>query len=875
MNITPRYLNLQMVKISIKRFKFYQESEFQTFTFNSDQITLLEGTSNSGKSTILEALYWCLYGSNKKVCPKGMSTTVKNPTIVKVVLDNGIEITRIKPPDTLEVTGFNKEGDILTEEGAQYWIEENFGTKFCFLATSYMRQGRESPLIELKNAERIQLLQELSFGKILDDDKDNDPKYYSNKIDTEIKAVKANLLTTEGKLSGLEDCHRKQSKTCETYIKLWEEKRKEEPSKSEIKKLETAIEESESFVKRNKKKLVNLRTQWVEYNSYIKEKDKLENNLSISKDKLAEFPYSPKDLDNHLEWLDTNEKKKEQENRIKCLKPEEAVINFLVEYKSKLKDLNKEIILYNEYIEQKDKLGITDETTIEDEIKSMRQKLDTSKQNAIRLENYNHKKKARNSWLNKKVEIEDNVIKLEKSKKKYEDYFNHQGVFALLKTLDLVDEKESNKNILAKYYTTKDGFSKIRNILNQKRYDLIIKTAELSCPECQARLTMENGHLIKYYRIENAEEIVESCDKGLDTIMKIDNNLKEYLIDKKLPLELDEEEPPIPEELTEITTMTTSEKQKLSSRLKELESYKPLKITLLPSVLEKYKLEEVESYLSHERKYKNYLDAVNESIDIKIKDSALELSRKDCQKYITEYKLLSGKIVEINSSIKKLEAADKPDEKVETLEEIINQNEKTIKDNSSLLEAGKRILEVNKLKTSLDEIKKEIKTLTNRHVALDRIKQLIFDTKSLALEETVETINCLLDEISKVMYGNDTKIVVSMFKELKSRDYLKSELNVNLIKGYDDEAISYDFDELSGGEKSRLSLAITLALSTISSTPFLFIDEGMSSMHASLRDLCSKVIKEYSSGKVVINICHTIGIGNFDKVLTIKKEDNI
>ena len=126
------------------------------------------------------------------------------------------------------------------------------------------------------------------------------------------------------------------------------------------------------------------------------------------------------------------------------------------------------------------------------------------------------------------------------------------------------------------------------------------------------------------------------------------------------------------------------------------------------------------------------------------------------------------------------------------------------------MEAGKRIIEIDKLKTSLEENRKEIKDLTDRHVALDRIKQIISDTKSLALEETVETLNALLDEISRVMYGNETRIVVSMFKELKSRDYLKAELNVQLITGYGEEAIDYDVDELSGGQQQRVAIARAL-----------------------------------------------------------------
>lgn len=875
-----------MVKISIKRFKFYSDAEFSTFTFNEDEITLLKGTSNSGKSTILEALYWCLYGSNKKVAPKGYTTTVKNPTIVKIKLPNGTEITRTKPPDTLEVIGFNKEGNILTDEAAQYWIEENFGTKSCFLATSYMRQGRESPLVELKNSERIQLLQELSFGKILDEDKDNDPKYYTNKIDMEIKLVKNNLLVIEGKLSGLEDCYKKQSKTCESYYDFWKGHREDKPDKNIIKGLEKERQELEGNIGRNKKELSKLRKKWTEYEDYIKERDRLKEESEINEKKINTFPYKLDDLDNHLIWLFDSEKKKEQEEDVERLRVDDDIIKFLNEYETKLDTISKEIILYKEHDGFVKSLKINSDE-VETEISSIQEKLELAKddetileKHALMKESHRYKKKTRLIWENKKKEIVQNIEELKLSKEKYENYFNSENISELISILGLENKEKTNKAIIAEHYTSKEGFNSLIDSLKNKIYELNIKTVELSCPECKTHLTLDSGELIKYHKVENSKEIILSCEKGLKTIKTVDNLMKEYLNNKKLPLELDEEEPPIPDNFFENipspkVNLEPTEKQKLIKRLRSLQSYRPLKLSLLPSLLEIYPLNKLESYLDKNKNYKNYLEALSKLNNLVLSNRILDLDKKKCQKYITDYKVLTTKKEEIRKSIKQLTIIDKPDEYITELDKIITKDENRVKEIINLIEAGKRIIEIDKLKISLEENKKEIKDLTDRHVALDRIKQIVSDTKSLALEETVETLNALLDEISRVMYGNETRIVVSMFKELKSRDYLKAELNVQLVTGNGEETISYDADELSGGEKSRLSLALTLALSTISSTPFLFIDEGMSSMHASLRDLCSKIIKEYSSSKAVVNICHTIGLGNFDKVLTIKEEDNI
>ncbi len=206
------------MRVEIKKFKYYDDSI--EYEFEEGELNLLSGPSNSGKSTIFEAIYWCLYGSKKSVCPKGTKTSNSNPTIVKIILDSGVEITRTKPPDTLEVIIEDVE---LEEESAQEWVNLNFGTKDVFLATTYMKQGRENPIIEFKNNDKLNLIRELTFGKCSDNSSKEDPTYYSEKVDDALRETKAEILQISGRINVLEEQYESQKKSNRKNQKIWDE----------------------------------------------------------------------------------------------------------------------------------------------------------------------------------------------------------------------------------------------------------------------------------------------------------------------------------------------------------------------------------------------------------------------------------------------------------------------------------------------------------------------------------------------------------------------------------------------------------------------------------------------------------------------------
>lgn len=160
------------MKIEIQRFCKYQDF---TAEFPSFKICLLDGSSGQGKTTIFEAIRFCLYGGNSNIYPNGEKSLSENPSRVKIELPEcgNMTIERIKPPEILKVKLLSKKKTISLEgEAAQEHIFSVFGNYSMFCATCYMAQGNRHPLLSLSNKEKFDLLSLLTFGIENDDHPD-------------------------------------------------------------------------------------------------------------------------------------------------------------------------------------------------------------------------------------------------------------------------------------------------------------------------------------------------------------------------------------------------------------------------------------------------------------------------------------------------------------------------------------------------------------------------------------------------------------------------------------------------------------------------------------------------------------------------------
>mgnify|MGYP003658690279 CR=1 FL=1 len=140
---------------------------------------------------------------------------------------------------------------------------------------------------------------------------------------------------------------------------------------------------------------------------------------------------------------------------------------------------------------------------------------------------------------------------------------------------------------------------------------------------------------------------------------------------------------------------------------------------------------------------------------------------------------------------------------------------------------------------------------------------MIDESSNETLEYLITELNDLLNEISSELF-EDIIIELEMFKKMKMKKDLKPQFNLLIhLKGNTYDNISF----LSGGEKDRISICLTLALSIISNNPVILLDECMSSLDEEMRLKVLKLIKKYIPDKIIINVCHDSVQGYYDNII--------
>jgi DNA repair exonuclease SbcCD ATPase subunit len=204
------------MRITIVRFKCFTQTV--TYDFKSATLTLLDGPSGIGKSTIFEAINWCLFGNVQQIYPKSSASTAKSQTCVMIEFPEvGLVMRRTKPPELIEIT---YQGAHYSGSEAQARIEEVFGKKDFFNSSSYVKQKTLCPLITYSNADKTKLLHELTFGDQSFMETDN-PELYINKIEDEIKQLKSVVIAETSKYNVLLQTYSQASKNGEELYLEW------------------------------------------------------------------------------------------------------------------------------------------------------------------------------------------------------------------------------------------------------------------------------------------------------------------------------------------------------------------------------------------------------------------------------------------------------------------------------------------------------------------------------------------------------------------------------------------------------------------------------------------------------------------------------
>lgn len=190
------------MKVIVKGFRCHRDSEY---SFNDNSITLLSGASGAGKSTILQAIFWCLYGGLRNIYTNGtksgkISVTLVFPhcTIYRQGRPNLLEIALTPVNTSLSQTSSSQINEHSVKKyqdaTAQEIIDKMFGIKDLWRACCYIEQNSRCTLLTGSNNDRMDLLNKLSFST-------DNPEECITKIDGEIKHLDRNFTVAQALFS--------------------------------------------------------------------------------------------------------------------------------------------------------------------------------------------------------------------------------------------------------------------------------------------------------------------------------------------------------------------------------------------------------------------------------------------------------------------------------------------------------------------------------------------------------------------------------------------------------------------------------------------------------------------------------------------------
>lgn len=201
--------------------------------------------------------------------------------------------------------------------------------------------------------------------------------------------------------------------------------------------------------------------------------------------------------------------------------------------------------------------------------------------------------------------------------------------------------------------------------------------------------------------------------------------------------------------------------------------------------------------------------------------------------------------------------------------ELIESLNGSIKEYEAMYKSANEYLTLSNQRVELEGLHKKVSDLTHRQAYLNYIKSVIVEVANNTLQSLVDNINNTCNTILENLFDTSMIIELKLYKELKAKQKIKPQVNISIYYNGN----TYDnISSLSGGEADRVSLALTLALGTIHTSPLILLDECMSALNLELKEDCIETIQKFltiENNKTVINIEHAAIDGMYDDTVSI------
>ena len=805
------------MRLQLKNFKCWKDV---TFDFGDSGLVLLTGISGAGKTSLLTAVYYALFGVGNKLVMFGENSC-------KVILEiDEMKVTRTKKPNHLILEYKNK---TYEDDPAQNIIYDKFGK--AFEITSYIQQDISASFILLGPMEKLDLLEKIAFQ-------------HSN-----IKEIKQRLKL----LSKLRNDELIKIQTqLETATEMLNHLQKPTPVIFPLSKNSDVAIRNEHTQHKNCKIRINKYNQHLSnLNSQLSDLRVLNTSKQLKSEEIQVLSLKIQKLTDSLSSLlyEGDSQVKQYEKRLKTLINKRKLLILQEQYK---KDTEQYNVLFKEEQDRKDQAikEIDDilwkehtRKDCEETIENLRQCLtDISRLNSLqqKIKNYLIDEDKFNSSQKELEQINNSLseihILLEKLKEIYTCPKCQSKLHISNRMLVVVDSNipSSNSNETEMQETVQKQ--------KKRRDELII----IYKNDTQKKATFD---LIQS-QIKEINEQYETIPEKKEIESDLDYMTKYY--QKHLHLEQNK----IVLKASDLSETLQALKRSLKTQDKEIEQ---LLTETFTDKIETYTEDQLREIITQQKQIKNQISRVEQE------KNETELSK---QKHITyldnleqTYKTKYTKDLSESKLIKCLSGLEKKIKQEQEQMETHSKNLQMISDYEKYVQDLKEYNDWEKTHTTLFREEEIIRKKLSASLIL---KQKILKAESISITNVINSINTYAQTYLDLFFEeNPISVKLLPFKESKKED--KPQVNLSIFYKNNET----DLKSLSGGERQRVSLAFTLALGEMFNTSILLLDECTSNLDQELTSHIVQAIKENFEGRLVVVVGHQLVEGGFDKVIKI------
>lgn len=881
-----------MLRIILHQFRCW---EFLTIEITPGTINLIKGSSGVGKTTILQAIAWAFYGNIRSVNPNHIEKAKTNVTIEFPFIFNEKEgtliVNRQKNPNRFILT-HSSDPNIYEDKIAQSLVNELFGNYEIWLTSCYIGQNCRNNFLTAPNSGKMELLNNIAFHE-------EDPNFYIDKIDTCIseteieykeKLIKFNInLESFQKLCSNIDATKALSPDQINYINHQIETLTKELSSLDAVKNQRDI---------NVRILENLQIQY--------DKANVEIPIPIPEFDLGSLQTC--DIENHISNLRNIipllQRRNDLDSEVKrlnklMLNHSKSDVTFTeIDYQDAVA---KESLFNNQQILVKN-LGIMyNSNTIKDSIIKYRDILDSQKYLKLEFERNSLYEKLQMMKNEKAIQttiqqipeiIPNNILAPDYSKysttslsgkvtELSKEFGNVQGnIQQLEKSKDVlrcpqcvVSLRYQQGNLILADTNPIDlnELNMTKNRLRAIEMEIMGTNNQISAlksQEINARVKYESDLSAEHQRVNSLKEKIQQME-----IQKKQQEIANQSREQKM-IELNEKLDKITDQIKENTNNYINKKILSTQELEQTHSY-IAKLSNIDFVeLPKISSQLIQSHLRYQKLNQESVDA-QIIYDEFLKNIPIEFQSQDIQSIQNKINKLQSywdkirKNIEDMNHLEKLKISLKeqmdsitiPADPTQRIFEIANE----ISYLKNLLELSEAAIKVITQHEIITKEREEVIKMNQLLADWNVLKQYAIETECQVLQQTADSINMSIQEVCNNLFDKDISITLNLFKTLKTSKTTKP--NVNFSIAY--QGHSYDnINMLSGGEESRLSIALTLALNRLSLFPLILLDESLSSLNIDMKEIAIKTIRE-NTGHTVLIILHDYTEGIFDTTFDI------